>query len=163
MSSASLWVSSAARGQMRRQYFKILWRVEPLLCNSHEICRAVCRQRLGSRVPAAPNTHSSVEVLLETVFSTRSVHRGYKDNWSKNISVLPCGDRGRKPPRVTLRVVRGGEKGSLESDTVKYGHEFHGTRTRKWLRWRRPGAFVNDRPVLSSERAPHIKSATVWQ
>jgi hypothetical protein len=48
--------------------------------------------------------------------------------------------------------------------TVKYGHESYGTRTRKWLSWRGPGEIVNDRPVLSSERAPHInKSATVWQ
>jgi hypothetical protein len=32
---------------------------------------------------------------------------------------------------VALRVVGGDEKGSLESETVKYGHEFYGTRTRK--------------------------------
>jgi hypothetical protein len=32
---------------------------------------------------------------------------------------------------VTLRVVRGDEKGSLESETVKYGHKSYGTRTRK--------------------------------
>jgi hypothetical protein len=32
---------------------------------------------------------------------------------------------------VTLRVVGGDEKGSLESETVKYGHESYGTRTRK--------------------------------
>jgi hypothetical protein len=57
---------------------------------------------------------------------------------------------------VALRVVRGDEKGSLESETVKYGHESHGTRTREWLRWRGPAANLKDRPVLSSERAPHI-------
>jgi hypothetical protein len=32
---------------------------------------------------------------------------------------------------VTLRVVGGDENGSLESETVKYGHECHGTRARK--------------------------------
>jgi hypothetical protein len=32
---------------------------------------------------------------------------------------------------VTLRVVGGDEKGSLESVTVKYGHDSYGTRTRK--------------------------------
>jgi hypothetical protein len=32
---------------------------------------------------------------------------------------------------VTLRVVGGDKKGSLESETVKYGHESYGTRTRK--------------------------------
>jgi hypothetical protein len=44
------------------------------------------------------------------------------------------------------------EKGSLGSETVKYGPESHGTRTRESLRWRGPAAIVNDRPVLSSER-----------
>jgi hypothetical protein len=32
---------------------------------------------------------------------------------------------------VSLCVVGGDEKGSLESETVKYGHESHGTRTRE--------------------------------
>jgi hypothetical protein len=65
---------------------------------------------------------------------------------------------------IALRVVGGDEKGSLESETVKYGRESHGTRIREWLRWRGPAAIVNDRPVLSLERAPHInKPATVWQ
>jgi hypothetical protein len=32
---------------------------------------------------------------------------------------------------VTLRVVGGDENGSRESETVKYGHKTHGTRTRK--------------------------------
>jgi hypothetical protein len=59
---------------------------------------------------------------------------------------------------VTLRVVGGDEKGSLGSETVKYGHESYGTRTRKLLRWQRPAAIVNDRPVLSLERAPQIKN-----
>jgi hypothetical protein len=30
-----------------------------------------------------------------------------------------------------LQVVGSDEKGRLESETVKYGHEFHGTRTRE--------------------------------
>jgi uncharacterized NAD(P)/FAD-binding protein YdhS len=41
--------------------------------------RAVHRQRLGKHVPAATNTHATIEVLLETV-STRSVQRGYKED-----------------------------------------------------------------------------------
>jgi hypothetical protein len=65
---------------------------------------------------------------------------------------------------VALRVVGGDEKGILESETVKYGRQSHGTRTREWLRWRGPTVIVNDRPLFSSERAPHInKPATVWQ
>jgi hypothetical protein len=50
-------------------------------------------------------------------------------------------EAGSNTSTITLRVVGGDEKGSL--------------------RWRRPGAIVNDRPVLSSDRAPHInKPAT---
>jgi hypothetical protein len=56
---------------------------------------------------------------------------------------------------VTLRDVGGDEKGSLKSETVKYGHEFQGTPTRERLRWRGPAAYAKDRPVLSSGRAPH--------
>jgi hypothetical protein len=71
-------------------------------------------------------------------------------------------EAGTNNSTVTLRVVGGDEKGSLESETVKYGHESYGNRTRQCLRWRGPGEIVNDRPVLSSERAPHInKPATV--
>jgi hypothetical protein len=69
---------------------------------------------------------------------------------------------GSNTSTVTLRVVGGDEKRSLESETVKYGQKFYRTRTRKWLRWRGPATIVNYRLVLSSERASHInKSATV--
>jgi hypothetical protein len=61
---------------------------------------------------------------------------------------------------VTLRVVGGNGKGSLESETVKYGRESQGTRMRELLGWRGPAAIVNDRDVLSSERAPQIKKPT---
>jgi hypothetical protein len=49
-------------------------------------------------------------------------------------------------------VVRGDKKGSLESDTVKYGRESHWTRIRELMRWRGPAAIVNDGPILSWER-----------
>jgi hypothetical protein len=39
--------------------------------------------------------------------------------------------RGYKWDKVALRVVGGDDKGSLESEIVKYGREFHGTRTRE--------------------------------
>jgi hypothetical protein len=42
----------------------------------------------------------------------------------------PCGG-GVEYLHVTLRVVRGDEMGSLESEAVKYGHEFYGTQTQK--------------------------------
>jgi hypothetical protein len=63
---------------------------------------------------------------------------------------------------VTLRVVGGDEKGSLKSETVKYGRKSQGTRTRERLRWQEPAAHTKDRPVLSSARATHgIKNVTV--
>jgi hypothetical protein len=73
-------------------------------------------------------------------------------------------ETGSNISTVALRVVGGNEMGSLESETVKYGHESHGTWARKWLRLQGPAATVNDRPVHSSERAPHNnKPANVWQ
>jgi hypothetical protein len=64
-------------------------------------------------------------------------------------------EAGSSTSTVALRVVGDDEKGSLESETVKYGRESHGTRTREWLHWRGPAAIVNDRPLLSSESASH--------
>jgi hypothetical protein len=61
---------------------------------------------------------------------------------------------------VTLRVVGGDEKGSLKSETVKFGHECQGTRIREKLRWREPAEYAKDRPVLWSERAPQ-KNKTI--
>jgi hypothetical protein len=40
-------------------------------------------------------------------------------------------EAGSNTSTVTLRVIGGDEDGSLEFETVKYGHESHGTRTRK--------------------------------
>jgi hypothetical protein len=45
--------------------------------------------------------------------------------------------------------------GSLESKTVKCGHGSRRTLTWELLRWRAPAAFVNDSPILSSERMLH--------
>jgi hypothetical protein len=62
---------------------------------------------------------------------------------------------------LQTRVKVGGDgKGSLKSETVKYGREPQGTRTRERLRWQGPAAYTKDRPVLLSERAPR-KSKTV--
>jgi hypothetical protein len=55
---------------------------------------------------------------------------------------------------------RGDEKGSLKSETVKYGRESQGTRTQERQHWQGLAAYIKYRPVLSSERAPH-KSKTV--
>jgi hypothetical protein len=69
-------------------------------------------------------------------------------------------EAGSNTSTVTLRVVGGDEKGSLKSETVKSGRESQGTRAKERLRWQGPAAYIKDRPVLSSERAPH-KNKTV--
>jgi hypothetical protein len=61
---------------------------------------------------------------------------------------------------TSLRVVGGDEKGSFKSETVKYGDGSQGSRTRERLRWQGPAAYIKDKPVLLSERAPH-KNKTV--
>jgi hypothetical protein len=86
--------------------------------------------------------------------------------------------RGSNISTVALRVVGGDEKGtqclgynwatlflgdintgtwpsgwgSLESRTIKCGHEFRRTRTWEWLCWRGPAAVINDRLIISSKR-----------
>jgi hypothetical protein len=71
-------------------------------------------------------------------------------------------EAGSNTSTVILQVVGGDEMDSLKSETVKYGRESKGARTREWLLWLGLAAIVNDRPVLSSERAPHInRPATV--
>jgi hypothetical protein len=70
-------------------------------------------------------------------------------------------EAGSNTSTVTLRVVRGDEKGSLKSETVKYVRDSQGTRTRERLRWQGPAVFTSKyRPVLLSERAPD-KNKTV--
>jgi hypothetical protein len=66
-------------------------------------------------------------------------------------------EAGSNTSTVTLRVVGGDEKGSLKYETVKYGREYQGTRTREILSWQVTAAYTKDTPVLSSERAPHKK------
>jgi hypothetical protein len=57
---------------------------QPLLANGSETT-VVSRQRIGKHFPAATDTHATIEVLLERVFSTLSVQRSYKED--------SCGNR----------------------------------------------------------------------
>jgi hypothetical protein len=93
--------------------------------------------------------HGTIDEMLEVVLSMRSAPRLYK---KVNFARV---EAGSNTSTVTLRVVGGEEKENLLSETVKYGHEFQGIRTRERLRWRGPVAYIKDRPVLSSERGPH--------
>jgi hypothetical protein len=124
----------------------------------------VARQRPGKHVSAETDRRAKV-VLLEAVFSMRSVQRLYSDSQQPRLmkkNKLTRVEAGSNTYTVTLRVVEGDEKGSLKSETVKYGRKSQGTRTRERLRWQGSVAHTKDRPVLSSERAPHgIKNVTV--
>jgi hypothetical protein len=51
---------------------------QPLLANGFETT-FISRQRLGKHVPAATDTHATIEVLLETVFSTRQPNQLYME------------------------------------------------------------------------------------
>jgi hypothetical protein len=63
--------------------------------------------------------------MLETMFSARSVQRGYKvDNWGDPANTHV--EAGSNTSTVTVRVVGGDEKGSLKSETVKYDQASQG-------------------------------------
>jgi hypothetical protein len=47
------------------------------------------------------------------------------------LQIFPRVETGSNTSTVALRVVGGEEKESHESETVKYGYESHGTRTRE--------------------------------
>jgi hypothetical protein len=52
-----------------------------------EYSRDVSRQRLGKHIPAATNERATIQVLLQTGFSTRSVPRSQKEeNWCDQVS-----------------------------------------------------------------------------
>jgi hypothetical protein len=67
------------------------------------------------------------------VFSTRSVPRGYIARTPSEQYLLGLGavlthvEAGSNTSTVTLRVVGGDGKGSVECEAVKYGRESHGT------------------------------------
>jgi hypothetical protein len=87
---------------------------------------------------------------METVFSLVPP-RGYITRESLDSSV----EAWSNTSTVTLRIIGGDEKGSLKSETVSQG-----TQARERLRWQGSVAYTKERPVLSSERAPH-KDKTV--
>jgi hypothetical protein len=62
--------------------------------------------------------------------STWSVPRCYRQG-EKPVQFRSRVEAGSNTSTVALRVVGGDEKGSLESETVKYGRESHGTRIRE--------------------------------
>jgi hypothetical protein len=65
------------------------------------------------------------------------VRRLYNEDLFK-LKLVTHVEAGSDTSTVTLRVVGGDERGSLKSETVKYGLESRRTRTRERLRWRAP-------------------------
>jgi hypothetical protein len=63
-------------------------------------------------------------------------------------------EAGSNTSTVTLRVVGGDEKGSLKSETVKYGRKSQGIWTRERLRWQGPAACTRQTRPLVREGAP---------
>jgi hypothetical protein len=104
-----------------------------------------------------------MEELLAAVFGMWSVLRLYNGT-SHSVAIMTRVEAGSNTSTVTLRIIGGDEKGSLKSETVKYGLKSQGTRTRERLCWQGPTAHTKDRPDLSSERASHKnKTITVAQ
>jgi hypothetical protein len=74
------------------------------------------------------STQFSTDTNKQSTFSMETGdHRRCRANKNMECRV----EEGSNTSTVTIRVVGGDEKGSLESQTVKYGLESHGTRTTK--------------------------------
>jgi hypothetical protein len=132
-------------------YFRSLYSFKPLLLGTAEFCSWLRTKAAFTfeQVAMSGGTDSAywrVQIMkLLTIFS------------------VPVWTRDRIPPPWPCES-RGDEKGSLKSESVKYGRESQGTRTQERLNWQGPAAYTKDRPVLLSERAPQTnKPANVRQ
>jgi hypothetical protein len=72
----------------------------------------------------------TIDELLETVFSALFLPRAINEA-NLELSSVSRVEEVSNTSTVGLRVVGGDEKGSLESETVKYGRQSHGTLTRE--------------------------------
>jgi hypothetical protein len=102
----------------------------------------VSRQRLGKHLPAATDTHATIEVLLEMVFSIRSVERGYKkNNWGNRISLV--GESVKKRVQLEGAVVqRGLEPGGRGITIVRI--RCQGTTSEDTAGWKRLSGCCGD-------------------
>jgi hypothetical protein len=86
----------------------------------------VSKQRIGK------HASTTIGLLSEMVLSIQSLQSGYEeDNWGNPVGEPSRVEAGLNTSAIALRVIGGNEKGSLEYETVKYGHESHGTQTRE--------------------------------
>jgi hypothetical protein len=98
-----------------------LWYIYLLLGNEREI-----NNQKTPLLDSGPG--ATTEVLLEAVFSMWPVPRLY--HATDRVQSITRVEAGSNTSTVTQRVVEGDEKGSLKSETVKYGRESQETRTR---------------------------------
>jgi hypothetical protein len=97
------------------------------------------------------NTHSWQH---KTVFSVESVPRNYKRAQSEDGKVTRV-EAGLNTSTMTLRVVKGDEKGSLKSETVKYGLKSQGySDPRKTALARASSTYKRQTGPLVREGAP---------
>jgi hypothetical protein len=120
------------------------------------LLKHVSRQRTRlEKSKRCPETETRFVATDETQNNRGTATHG--DFYEGRVTVIKGSvETGSNTSTVTLRVVGGDEKGSLKFETAKYGRESQGIRTRGRLRWQGPAAIANGRPVLSSERAPHV-------
>jgi hypothetical protein len=85
---------------------------------------AVAMERLDKHVSVETNSCNSGGA----VFSVLSVPMGYKKDKGDGLRHTRV-EAGSNTSTVTLRVLGGDEKGSLKSETVKYGRKSQGART----------------------------------
>jgi hypothetical protein len=53
-----------------------------------KLMQPISRQLIDKHVPMATNTHATIQLLLEAVFSTHSMQRCYKeDNWGDPVQL----------------------------------------------------------------------------
>jgi hypothetical protein len=103
--------------------------------------------RAISRKPPITTT----DKLLETVFSARSVQSGYKEDNFEHLHRDPTSCRGRRKGKSQNRDSKIWSRAPRDSDPRKTALA-------------KPAAYTQNRPVLSSERAPHKnKTVTVKQ
>jgi hypothetical protein len=135
--------------------------MSPVFTGCQETSRHLVRHNSGnSAYGSSPRNRQRNNAMTAATKSLAQL--GYISEAVSSLQFTTRVEAGSNTSTVTLRVVGSDEKGSLKSETVKYGRKSQGSRTRERLRWQGPAAHTEDRPVLSSERATHgIKNVTV--
>jgi hypothetical protein len=114
---------------------------QPLLANGSETT-FVSRQRLGKHISAETDSHATIEVLLETVSSTRSVQRGYKeDSWGNEVSSV-LGSVRKRDSLKGAAIQRGLEHGSRGIAIVR--SRYQATASEDTAGWKRLSRCSSD-------------------